>query len=119
MATPENLLTRYVTYNGSAGKEYATYRAVKEETAYSADIYFTLGGKGVPSQTTARTLGELLDNAKEEVNVKEGRRSNKEIQEGTEMTKNHHERLVSQLEDEVEEYGKETTAEEWLIEVKG
>lgn len=118
MARPENVLRKYVVYNGSARKEYVTYGAVKEETAYSINLYFTLGGKGISSQATARTLGALLETAKGVPDVKEGRRSAEEIKKGTKMVKTHHEKLIEQLEEEVEEHGSETTAEEWVKELK-
>lgn len=109
---------RFVSYSNNGPTEYASYSVLEHQENDGKGLHFAIRGVGVNNELSADTLGELLEKAKSGVSVSEGRRSKDEIDSGSKMTSRHHEKLVSSIEDEIEEYSAETTAEEWLEQVK-
>lgn len=112
------LFTKYVGHRTSRGVEYFVYRAVVENTQHKQDIYFELGGVGTPRNLYARTLNGLLEKVKEEVNISSGKRTDVEIELGQKMTQTHHKKAIESIENQIEMYGGESTAEEWVEEKK-
>lgn len=110
--------TRFITHSVSSRKEYFMLSVVKEEKEYRNEYYFKIGGIGVQSDATCETLGDVLPTFEEHVQVSDGRRTDREIEKGTKMTRSHYNRARNFIANETEEHSKDMTPVEWLKQAK-
>lgn len=107
----------YIKHRTGEKREYmmivfCAKKVLYKDEVLKVDYYYRFRGKGVVSSTYFLTLDALLSFVKNRVVSKEGRRSKKNIRDGAVATKTHHEKSVDVVEDIIEEYGEQASADE-------
>jgi len=113
----EEQFSKYIKNKTGERKEYMVIVFCAKKVLYKDEIlevdhYYRFKGSGVVSDTYFITLGALFSFVDNRVQAKMGRRSKNEIRKGTVATSKHHKKAREVMEDLIEEYGEQASADE-------
>jgi len=109
---------KYISAAVSGSKEYFVLGAKKNPQKQDGTPHFKISGVGLQPSVTCETLGDVLSAVEENVQVSDGRRSDREIRKGTKMTSSHYNRVRNYIVNEIEQYSEDMTPEEWAEEAR-